>query len=161
MSRYAWDQMADESAAEYQRFLAYVSLGPSRSIDKAYRHYCKRLAGADEVGVRAKTAPGNWQQNAVRYRWKDRAQAWDVAKIRAYGNRVVLLWVHGLEVLAEKGLAAARRYKPGDDAWADVLNTFRTVAAHLTPEGVRAVAESTRQPADDSPPVERDRESVK
>lgn len=147
MARYEWDRLTDETAVEYQRFLCYTSLGPSRSLDKAYRRYCKRVAGEDEAGARPKVAPGNWQENSTRNRWKDRAHAWDVSKLKAYGNRLVVLWVHGVELLAVKAYRAARRYKPGDDAWADVLNTYRTIAAQLTPEGVRAVGEVARQSA--------------
>jgi hypothetical protein len=153
MTRYDWDRLTDETAVEYQRFLSYLSLGPSRSVDRSYRHYCKRFAGTEAAGARPKVAPGNWQENSTRNRWKERAQAWDVAKIKAYGNRLVVLWVNGIEVLAEKGLRAARRYKPGDDAWADVLNTYRTIATQLTPEGIRAVAEAARQSADDREPA--------
>jgi hypothetical protein len=153
MARYEWDRLPDETMVEYHRFLAYLALGPSRSADRAYRQYCKRVAGTDEVGARPKVAPGNWQENSARNRWKDRAHAWDISKIKAYGSRLVVLWVHGVELLAEKAYKAARKWKPGDPAWSDVLNTYRTIATHLSPEGVRAVGEVARQSADDLEPA--------
>jgi hypothetical protein len=153
VARYEWDRLAEETAVEYQRFLCYVSLGPSRALDRAYRRYCKRVAGEDEGNSRPKTAPGNWQENSTRNRWRDRAHAWDVSKLKAYGNRLVVLWVHGIELLAAKAYRAARKHKPGDEAWADVLNTYRTIASQLTPEGVRAVGEVARQSADDLEPA--------
>ena len=154
MARYEWERLTDETAVEYTRFLAYVSLGPSRSVDAAYRRYCKRVAGEDTAGSRPKVAPGNWQENSSRHKWKDRAHAWDVSKMKAYGGRLVVLWVHGVEVLARKAYKAARKYRPGDQQWGDVLNTYRTIAAHLTPEGVRAVAEAARQLGGSDTPAE-------
>jgi hypothetical protein len=153
MARYDWDRLTDETMVEYQRFLCYTSLGPSRSLDKAYRRYCKRVAGEDTAGGRPKVAPGSWQENSTRNRWRERAHAWDVSKLKAYGNRLVVLWVHGVELLAVKAYRAARRHKPGDDAWADVLNTYRVLASHLSPEGVRAVGEVARQSGDELEPA--------
>lgn len=147
--RYPWDQLPDESVVEYRRFMCYVHFGPLRSIDKAYRKWCKQVAGEDEAKKRAKTAPGNWTLDSRKFRWRERAAAWDVARIRMHGPRLVVLWVRGAEKLAERALRGVRKYDIGQPEWAEVLDSFRTVALFLTPEGVRAVAEAARQPVPD------------
>lgn len=145
-----WDQLPDESLVEYRRFMCYVHLGPLRSIDKAYRKYCKQVAGEDEARKRARTAPGNWTQDSTRHRWRERAAAWDVSRLLTHGNRLVVLWVRGGEKLAERALRGVLRYDIGDPQWGEVLESFKAVSAHLTPEGVRAVAEAARQPVPDA-----------
>lgn len=144
--RHPWDRRPDESLVEYQRFLCYVSLGPTRSIDGAYRKHWAQHAPGEGGGTRPKVAPGNWQENATRNAWKDRAHQWDVSRIRAYGNRLAVLWVHGVETLAAKALRSVKRFNPGDPAWGDVLDTFKLIASQLTPEGIRAVSETPQRP---------------
>lgn len=140
--RYSWDQQADETDPEYAQFKAYQCLGSSRSIDKAYRRYVEQVAGPDEAGKRGKRAPGNWNELAVRQNWKQRAVEFDCTQMRAAASRIATLWVAGIETLAVKAVQGARKYNPGEPAWASVLDTFKVLATHLTSEGVRAVGEA-------------------
>lgn len=67
-----WDQLLDESARAYACFLVYRDLGPDRSLDKAFTR-------AQEAQEGTRKAPGCWHQWSGKYRWPERAQAWDAA----------------------------------------------------------------------------------
>lgn len=63
----AWDRLPGEPARWYNRFDAFRLLGPARSVEQAYRQ---------DTGRRT-PAPGEWKKTARRWRWHERAQAWD------------------------------------------------------------------------------------
>ncbi len=141
--RYPWDQQTGESGQEFAQFKSYQLLGSTRSIDKAYRWYVEQLAGPDEVGKRGKRAPGQWQELAVRNRWKERAVAFDCSQVLSAAARIATLWIAGMEILAEKGVKAARIHKPGDKEWGHVLETFKIIAGHLNEESLHAAGKSS------------------
>lgn len=62
-----WDRLDGESALWFARFDAFRLLGPSRTIEACYRA---------EKG-RDRTCPGSWKTVAVRWQWRERAEAWD------------------------------------------------------------------------------------
>lgn len=130
MSTHPWDQQASESDTQYAQFLTYRDLGPSRSLRRAYRLCFQR----DERAGRAPKGPsGAFKEAATRHRWAERAGAWDLRNLRAYGRRVAPLFVHSLELLARKGEAAARRFRPGEPGWSDVLATANLLGKLLEP----------------------------
>lgn len=140
---YPWDRLPGESVQEFAQFSAYRFCGSARSVDRAYRKYCEQVAGPDEAGGRPRRAPNSWDHLAAKWQWKERAVAWDAAQIRVAAAHIATLWVTGIELLVSKGVVAARKYNPGEKEWRSVIETFQTVALHLTPEGVRALAETS------------------
>jgi hypothetical protein len=66
-----WDPQPEEPAIWYSRFLKYLELGPNRSYQKC----CNLVRG--ELGMQPYTVGGDWSIIARRWRWQDRAKAWD------------------------------------------------------------------------------------
>jgi hypothetical protein len=66
-----WDPQPEEPAIWYSRFLKYLELGSNRSLQKC----CNVVRG--ELGLEPYTVGGDWSIIARRWRWQDRAKAWD------------------------------------------------------------------------------------
>jgi hypothetical protein len=70
--RKPWDQMEGEPHRWYGRFKVYLELGPTRTIYGAAR----------AAGERSRNKPyaygSDWTLNARKWRWRERANAWDV-----------------------------------------------------------------------------------
>lgn len=67
-----WEKLEGESPLQFSRFERFRSLGPSRTLEAAYR------AETGRKGV----APGHWRESARKYRWRERAEAWDAEQTR-------------------------------------------------------------------------------
>ncbi len=65
-----WHQQPDEPPDWYDRFHAFLNLGPSRSLTAAYRKW------ANSTGKPSSTT----SQQYHKWRWKERAMAYDQAK---------------------------------------------------------------------------------
>jgi hypothetical protein len=70
-----WAQRPGEPSLWYDRFLGYCMLGVERSVERTYRIHAA-LAGKTP---RAQP-PREWQRAAQRWRWIERAAAWDGAE---------------------------------------------------------------------------------
>jgi hypothetical protein len=98
-----WEQLEGESKQHYSWFLAYRNLGPTRTLDRAYQV----TKGDQEV-----RAPGPWATASSRYRWVERAAAWDVDTLSEAGARVVSLFVAAMEQLALQTIAGLQAHTP-------------------------------------------------
>jgi hypothetical protein len=135
-----WDRLSDEPPESYARFLYYRNIGPTRSLRRAYREYLAETDGFTG-GNKRLHVPGHWTRDATRHYWVERAGLWDCRQLAQHGGQIAALHLAGLTKVARKNLSAAARYRPGDEAWQDVLAGFRTVATLLNPEVLRAVAD--------------------
>lgn len=64
-----WEREEGEPGNWYARFEVYRLLGPGRTLEAAYR----------EIGGLGR--PGHaWRKAAVRWRWRERAEAWDASE---------------------------------------------------------------------------------
>lgn len=69
-----WDQQPGENNLWFRRFQSYLRLGPRRSMLSAYTR------DLEQRGINAKGKkhiPSSWRDSARRWRWLERAQAWD------------------------------------------------------------------------------------
>lgn len=64
-----WERRPKESARAYAAFVVFRNLGPSRTLRAAYR----QLSGNEQ----ASQCSGEFSMRAVRFRWQERANAWD------------------------------------------------------------------------------------
>jgi hypothetical protein len=71
----------DEPARWYQRFLAYCSAGPGRSVRAVYAAEKAREApkGPGKPRKAPDGVPAAWKSNAATWRWAERAEGWDTA----------------------------------------------------------------------------------
>ena len=72
-----WDRLPGESGLWYERFDIYRLAGSGRSLDATYRLVSDRTEGR---------AGAVWRKTAEKWRWQERAEAWDAVereKLRA------------------------------------------------------------------------------
>lgn len=139
-----WDQQPDEDNESYARFLHYRNLGPTRSLRKAYQRY---LQTEDGVTCRKERLhlPGTWVGDSTKHQWVSRATGWDIRNLVTYGGKVAVLHVLTISRMAAKNLKAVAEAKPGDDSWADIVQSVRLINEYLTPEVVRGIQERQQQ----------------
>jgi hypothetical protein len=117
-----WERLPGEPARWYTRFERYRLAGPSRSL-LATCHAEKAATAAR----RPRCVPGAWAKAAQRWRWKERAEAWDAQehqrarqaqadKIRAMNER----HAHEARGLQAKALERLRALRPEELKAADV-----------------------------------------
>lgn len=70
--RQPWERMEDETNRWYHRFEAFRLLGVSRSLNAAVNQ--ERVA---KGRTESRHAPGSWRNAAEKWRWYERAEAWD------------------------------------------------------------------------------------
>ncbi len=69
--RQPWEQMEGEPDLWYGRFQVYLELGPTRTVQEAFRKL-------DNAGEGTTKKPGqNWSWYSKQMRWRERAHAWD------------------------------------------------------------------------------------
>jgi hypothetical protein len=77
-----WKRQNDEPARLYARFDAFLRLGPSRCLQSLYNEDRR------ERGLRpANKIADSWRRAAVKWQWKERAEAYDGAEITRYQER--------------------------------------------------------------------------
>lgn len=72
----AWDRLEGEPPRWYARFEVFRQLGSGRSVAACWR------ADTGRVG---QEAPSRWNTSARRWRWAERALAWDQAQAQSVG----------------------------------------------------------------------------
>src|SRR5262249_28519017 len=76
----AWGQLPGEPDLWFSRFYdMYLSLGPGRTLDATYRKWAEKDRSGTEAAPRRRPgrAPGPWKRMAAKWRWIERARAWD------------------------------------------------------------------------------------
>ncbi|MFN8470405.1 MAG: hypothetical protein U0X20_32930, partial [Caldilineaceae bacterium] len=114
--RKPWDQMEGEPARWYSRFQVYLELGVARTL----------TAAATAAGLQARGSPlarnREWSTYARRWRWRERAHAWDVhqRELLALSERNTRLALHSRRV---------ERMEDYLDAVCEVLDAANMTAA--------------------------------
>lgn len=67
-----WDQLPEESNLWYGRFTIYLRMGTERNVLEVYNRW-REAHGRKRV----KAAGGSWTGCTIKYKWHDRASAWD------------------------------------------------------------------------------------
>lgn len=149
--RKPWEQLADEPAEAYARFLQFLSLGPGRSIDAAYRLFTpvatnsgKSRRGATAKKARVKSdnrrASGTWTSDSTTYRWSERATAKDIEDLLTVNREVVVVYLNTLKATVLKLLAAAQDVKVRPRTWPAMLEGLMVIGSFIPPETAEAVA---------------------
>lgn len=87
--RKPWKRLPDEPLDSWVRFLFYLHMGARRSVSR-----CCRLQNNLPKGAQA---TGPYWEDSHRFRWAERAAAYDIHHIRRAGARVVALQVALME----------------------------------------------------------------
>src|SRR5690348_4018532 len=126
-----WSQMPEEPDADFAEFLAYLHLGPSRSIEAAYRiGRTPRKSGRTRVSA----PPGTQYKMAARWEWVKRATAHDIANLQEAGRRIVAGYLAAVDAAVAKQLKAILGDKMEPATWAQVLDTFGAIGQIVNQE---------------------------
>jgi hypothetical protein len=125
-----WDRLPDEPAAAYARFLCYRNLGPMRSIEAAYAAYAAEAEAIPSRMGKApkgpkKPSPGNWKADARQYRWRERAEAWDVHLFVEAGEQAVVEMVALVRALLRQVYGAMMQSRP--KTWPEILESINVL----------------------------------
>lgn len=150
--RNLWLQFHKEPDDAYARFCLYRGLGPGRTLISAYRTYLASFKNATN-GKRTQPShiPGHWGEECSRWRWVERAEAWDVHVLKNYGERLATRFIGSLDKLAEKTAQAVAKPAMRPKNWKDVLDSLEIIAKYLRPDIVgqprdRTPVEPAKQP---------------
>jgi hypothetical protein len=124
----AWDRQEGEPAAAYARFLRYRNLGPGRSVAAAY------VAGTSRHKKACDGPPGSWGREAARWRWVERADAWDVHVGLDLGEHAIAAQLALVDAMARRAQQMALRSEPR--TWKELLATLEALARAIPPEAV-------------------------
>jgi|GEM_PF-2392634 hypothetical protein len=77
-----WERQPKEPTQLYERFQRYLLLGPARSVYAAYRAELAERARARQkkLSITRTGLPQSWREQSKRWRWSERAQAFDEAE---------------------------------------------------------------------------------
>ncbi len=127
-----WDRLPGEPLASYARFVAYKSLGAGRSLLLAYQAI---------KGSQRQHPPGCWTKDSVRYKWVDRARAWDLAVMSSVGQGNVVKFLATLEAFTAKVLSAVLADDCRPSSWKEVADALTILGPFYSYEVIKAVAE--------------------
>jgi hypothetical protein len=131
-----WERQLDESPAAYTAFRIYRDLGTSRNYDEASRRYHDAARGKNASSTNKKRGKSGavaiW---AYKYKWADRARAWDAEQDRmireaAVAERIAMNSRHA-QIAVQLQMKAMERLKqllPAELEAAEVLKYFTDAA---------------------------------
>jgi hypothetical protein len=129
-----WDRMPGESSKAYSAFVLYRDQGPRRTIDEASRLYHAGNQASNPDADRTPTgrkirASGVVRGWVVRWKWQERAQAWDAEMDRRKQAAQVTVVQEMLErhaneamMLQQKAIERLRELEPTDLNSRDTLS---------------------------------------
>lgn len=106
-----WERLPDEPADWFRRFTDYLLLGPSRTLVAVWERDKAAKSAQGSFQPKAKKPSRYWQDMKIKWRWDERAAAYDQAQADAKRAR------DEAERLAEEDRWRARRRKQRDDEW--------------------------------------------
>jgi hypothetical protein len=149
-----WDQLPTEPDEAYSRFLLYRNLGPGRSLHAAYLTYLTTFRNASDdiqTGKKRQQVPGFWGADSGRWKWVDRANAWDHHVLHTHGERLSILWVGILTTAAEKCAQklAQPNCRPKD--FMQCMAVVDKLSAFLSPDAVQSIQPPAGDPGPRKP----------
>lgn len=134
-----WDRQASEPSRWFYRFDTYYRpIGPERSLLGAYRTWHQADKGRKSQSV---SAPTSWRMAAEKWRWAERAEAWDVqqrlarlkdedeARRKNRERRVALL-----NATLARASDALIKLDATDAKWSDVVAAIKLAVQELRHE---------------------------
>jgi hypothetical protein len=134
-----WDQRSNETDEEYAWFLAYLTLGPSRSLPALIAHYGKGVTKRDE---KRRLRNGSVEGACSRHHWVKRAGAYDVSLMQAALRTSGAAVIEGLREYAVYFLEVMRRTRIKPQTFGDLVNGVQVLAQLFPPEIIAAVLQS-------------------
>lgn len=138
-----WDQQPNESSAAFRRFLVYLHMGPARSIPKAVQAW---RAMCPPRNPNASPRNGQWQDDAARWSWIERAAAWDIFQLRQSVPEFAALVFANMTQMARLTLEAAQSGALKPTSWEELKDASVVLAQFVSPETIAAAVDHAGQP---------------
>ena len=138
--RNAWDQLENETTEAYARFLAYRNMGPTRTLEAAYKASAKR--------GKKRQVSGTWASESQVNNWRERAARWDVAQLNQIVPETAGLIFEGIKEYARIVLRELQsaQYKPRN--WAELRDSLVVLAGFVSPEVITQAVDNSAGPGD-------------
>lgn len=156
-----WDQQPGEPDGAFSWFCAYRSLGPARSVLRAFKlvqRMANPLRWANASRTRAdgeqRYAPGNWNKASVEWKWFDRARAFDRHLFGKGIEDAVHAYGRAMRAIALNLEKYAKSITPGN--YEELLEGLKLVGSQISPEAYDVLANAA---ADGTDPPSRGEES--
>lgn len=154
-----WHQQTEETDQAFVRFLFFLNLGPTRSVQKAYNAYVasnNSLKAIDSPGgavvqpggnltvieapkhaeLSRKNISGAWQDDCVRNHWHYRASAYDKYHLMQMGKSVINDFYRAFESFAKKTADAIELAKFPSPEMADLRANLTLLAGYVGADAV-------------------------
>ena len=143
-----WEQRPDEPARAYARFRRYLSLGPKRTLLKAFKAAAKKA-----LKGKKKRVSGQWVSDSRSYDWRERAAAWDADRFARQGETMVLRYMAGLSRATDRLFASLDTVKP--ETWKEFIDGLTAIQNAIPGEVLEEVYRQARAvPKDGGGPAE-------
>jgi len=139
----AWEQLPDEPDMWFDRFTRYyLPLLPSvRTLSFAYRLFAKDVVQTSPDKSPCPDLTGSWRDNARKWKWKQRAAAYDEHQRQYFYEHEAELRVksrkqriEALELFLKKCIEALQVLPPEKASYASLAQSMKTIARELRAE---------------------------
>jgi hypothetical protein len=117
-----WDRQENEPLRWYARYEVFRLRGPGRSFLGAYNQW--RVENGKKVST---GTPVCWQEAAKKWRWKERAEAWDLSELEIRRQQEEQRWRERRIEQKDKEWAAAQGLLEKANQMMQALRVARTV----------------------------------
>lgn len=137
-----WEQLTDEPAAAYARFLIYRNLGPGRTLDAAYAaNSPKARKGKKRQGI----APGQWTKESSDFEWRARATAWDIEQLQNIVPGAIVSVFGAIDEFALVTLRALQSGSMRPRTWAQLMSAMGVLIGFISPETAKHAMDQFRR----------------
>ena len=141
--RKSWEQQPDEPDGSFDRFVYYRDLGPTRSIDRAWRAW--QMTGENAAPRNAdRRADGHWTKDSVEHSWRQRAREYDAHKFRTTNSDVLQKFTENLRDLALGVGVALEEIRP--QTFKEICYAIRILSKLIPPETVNVLLREPERP---------------
>jgi len=127
-----WEPWPEEKSVWFERFQRYLRQNKPRSLLAIYNQECRRA----RKGAK-KTLPGAWRAARVRFRWRERIAAYDVAEVARKERE----YKHQRDQQRAREMAASQKLYEKGDALIDLPHTTQTITETKDGTGITVVHE--------------------
>lgn len=149
-----WDQLPDEPDPSYARFRAYLNLGTTRSVRRAFEEHTGRQTVQKTSTHKPDKRPckkGQWEDDAWRYKWRERASKWDIANLETASRECAASFVENIKEAFAMNLRSALKAITKDPAV--VVANLKELAAFVRLPEPPPVTATTAEPGGPDPGV--------
>jgi hypothetical protein len=130
-----WGQQEQEPTTWWARFLCFLHLGPTRTLEAAYRAWHGARQGTDGHTTPASSS-GAWRRAAKAFRWRERALAHDAANLETAGLESLVRFNELLARATDKLLGSIDSLA-APTSWEEFEKVLHAISPYISPELLR------------------------